>query len=118
MATALASEPRRSAFAGLDICREAGLALPDGAYARCSKTTAAFHRRDRLAEPDVQGQPRFDFTAITNPRWRVIAKEQITNRSTRPPLPASKRNHRRRLVGSLDPASSPATPKLGNIAST
>jgi hypothetical protein len=32
-------------------------------------------------------------------------------------LPASKRDHRRLLVGSLDPASSPATPKLCNIAS-
>ncbi|MEU5845617.1 hypothetical protein [Saccharopolyspora shandongensis] len=32
-------------------------------------------------------------------------------------LPASKRDHRRLLVGSLDPASSLATPKLGNIAS-
>ncbi|MGP3974812.1 hypothetical protein ACTWQF_12570 [Streptomyces sp. 8N114] len=31
-------------------------------------------------------------------------------------LPASKRDHRRLLIGSPDPASSPATPKLCDIA--
>ncbi len=32
MTTALASGPRRSVFAGLDICREASFALPDGTH--------------------------------------------------------------------------------------
>jgi len=79
MTTALAFRPRRSVFAGLDICREAGLALPDGTH------RPAFED-DRWDFTAVIGLPnqmskvsrRFDFTAITNPRWWVIAKEQIT----------------------------------------
>ncbi|GAA3588750.1 integrase [Amycolatopsis ultiminotia] len=79
MTTALASGPRQSVFAGLDICREAGLALPDG-------THRPVFEDDRWDFTAVIGLPnqmskvsrRFDFTTITNPRWRVIAKEQIT----------------------------------------
>jgi integrase len=79
MTTALVSGPRRSVFAGLDICREASLALPDG-------TLRPVFEDDRWDFTAVIGLPnqmakvsrRFDFTAITNTGWRVIAKEQIT----------------------------------------
>jgi hypothetical protein len=79
MTTALASGGRQSVFAGLDICREAGLALPGG-------TLRPVFEDDRWDFTAVIGLPnqmskvsrRFDFTAITNNRWRVIAKEQIT----------------------------------------
>jgi hypothetical protein len=79
MTTALASGPRQSVFTGLDICREAGWELPDG-------TQRPVFEDDRWDFTAVIGLPnqmskvsrRFDFTAITNPHWRVIAKEQIT----------------------------------------
>ncbi|RSM72907.1 hypothetical protein DL991_32420 [Amycolatopsis sp. WAC 01375] len=78
MTTAAASGPLQSAFAGLDVCREAGLALPDGTH------RPAFED-DRWDFTAVIGLPnqmakvsrRFNFTAITNTRWRVVAKEQV-----------------------------------------
>ena len=69
---------QRPVFAGTDVCRQAGLFLPEGAH--------------RLAFDDdvwdfthVNGLPvqmslacrRFDFAAITDPRWRLVAKELI-----------------------------------------
>ncbi|MGH3868216.1 MAG: hypothetical protein ACRDQ4_19270 [Pseudonocardiaceae bacterium] len=73
-----ATDPRRSPFAGADVCHEAGLTLPDGA------------RRPMFADDlwdftEVIGLPnqmakvsrRFDFTAIINPAWRLVAKEQV-----------------------------------------
>jgi hypothetical protein len=80
MTTALtAAGPRRSVFAGVDICREAALALPDG-------TRRPVFEDDQWDFTAVVGLPnqmskvsrRFDFTTITNARWRVVAKEQIT----------------------------------------
>jgi hypothetical protein len=84
MTTALASGPRRSVFVGLDICREACLVLPDG-------TLRPVFEDDRWDFTAVIGLPnqmskvsrRFDFTAITDTHWRVIAKELITA-SSRP----------------------------------
>ncbi len=78
-ATALpAAGPRRPAFAGADICREAGLTLPDG-------TRRPVFEDDLWDFTAVIGLPnqmskvsrRFDFTAITNAGWRLVAKEQI-----------------------------------------
>jgi integrase len=79
-ATALpgAAGPRQSPFAGTDVCREAGLTLPDGA------ARPAFDD-DRWDFTEVIGLPnqmskvsrRFDFTAITGTGWRLVAKEQI-----------------------------------------
>lgn len=73
-----AYRPGASPFARADVCREAGLSLP----------TAA--RRPRFADDvwdftDVVGLPvqmplarrRFDFAAITDPRWRLVAKELV-----------------------------------------
>lgn len=73
-----ATDPRRSPFAGADVCHEAGLTLPSGS------------RRPMFADDlwdftEVIGLPnqmakvsrRFDFTAIINPAWRLVAKEQV-----------------------------------------
>lgn len=73
-----AAVPPRSAFAGTDVCHEARLALPDG-------TPRPMFEDDLWDFTAVIGLPnqmskvsrRFDFTAITNPRWRLVAKEQI-----------------------------------------
>jgi len=70
--------PGRSPFAGADICRQAGLTLPDGA--------ARPDFDDDLWDfTDVAGLPvslalavrRFGFAQIADPRWRLVAKELI-----------------------------------------
>jgi hypothetical protein len=77
--TAFAADPpRRSPFADSDICGEAGLTLPDGA-------PRAVFEDDRWDFTAVVGLPnhmspvsrRLDFTAIVNPRWRLVAKELV-----------------------------------------
>lgn len=78
MTTALAYEQPGSVFAGMDICREAGLALPDGTRRpvfedECWDFTAVIGLPNQMSKVSR----RFDFTAIANPRWRVVAKEQI-----------------------------------------
>jgi hypothetical protein len=68
----------RSPFAGADVCREAGLTLSEG-------TRRPVFDDDRWDFTQVVGLPiqmslavrRFDFTTITNPRWRLVAKEQV-----------------------------------------
>ena len=70
--------PGRSPFAGADICRHAGLTLPDEA--------ARPNFDDDLWDfTDVAGLPaslalsvrRFSFAQIADPRWRLVAKELI-----------------------------------------
>ncbi|WP_067479799.1 hypothetical protein [Nocardia amamiensis] len=69
---------RRSPFAGADICALAGLSLPVGA-------SRPFFEHDLWDFTEVIGLPvqmsmvnrRFVFTTITEPRWRLLAKEQI-----------------------------------------
>jgi len=76
--TLTAAGQDRSVFAGADICHEAGLALPDGAR-------RPVFEDDLWDFTEVIGLPnqmskvsrRFDFTAITNAGWRLVAKEQI-----------------------------------------
>ena len=71
-------DPRQSPFAGADVCREAGLVLPDG-------TARPVFDDDMWDFTEVAGLPiqmakvnrRFDFAAITRDRWRLVAKEQI-----------------------------------------
>ncbi|HMG61530.1 MAG TPA: hypothetical protein VK599_01150, partial [Streptosporangiaceae bacterium] len=81
MTTALATsafDGRSAVFAGADVCREAGLTLPEGSL------------RPRFEDDvwdftDVVGLPvqmalsirRFVFTAVTDPRWRLVAKELV-----------------------------------------
>ena len=68
----------RSPFTGADICREAGLALPEG-------TSRPVFDDDLWDFTDVVGLPvqmalyrrRFDFTTIDDPRWRLVVKELI-----------------------------------------
>jgi len=70
--------PAGSVFAGVDVCREAGLRLPEGA------------RRPRFDDDlwdlaDVVGLPvqlalqhrRFDFTLIRDHLWQLVAKELV-----------------------------------------
>jgi hypothetical protein len=72
------TDPRRSVFAGADICGEAGLILPAG-------TTRPVFDDDVWDFAKVAGLPvqmggvmrRFDFAAITDPRWRLVAKEMV-----------------------------------------
>ena len=67
-----------SPFARLDVCRQAGLGLPDDGY-------RPVFEDDRWDFTDVVGLPvemslanrRFDFAAITDPRWRLVAKELV-----------------------------------------
>jgi hypothetical protein len=75
---AAGAEHPASPFAGADICREAGLALPQGA-------SRPVFEDDEWDFTDVIGLPvqmtlvkrRFDFTVICDPRWRPVAKELI-----------------------------------------
>jgi hypothetical protein len=75
---ALAPPPGRSPFAGADVCQHAGLILPQG-------TRRPGFDDDLWDFTDVTGLPasmplsvrRFDFTAVTRPRWRIVAKELI-----------------------------------------
>ena len=68
-----------SAFATADVCELAGLTLPEG-------THRPVFDDDSWNFTEVLGLPvqmalvnrRFDFTAITEPRWRLVAKELIT----------------------------------------
>jgi hypothetical protein len=78
IATTAPDAQPRSPFTGTDICREAGLTLPD-------RTPRPVFDDDLWDFTDVVGLPvqmalyrrRFDFTTITDPRWRLIAKELI-----------------------------------------
>ncbi len=78
IATTAPDAQRRSPFTGADICREAGLTLPD-------RTPRPIFDNDLWDFTDVIGLPvqmalyrrRFDFTTITDPRWRLVAKELI-----------------------------------------
>ena len=75
--TAPGTQPR-SPFTGADICRQAGLTLPD-------RTSRPVFDDDLWDFTDVVGLPvqmalyrrRFDFTTITDPRWRLVVKELI-----------------------------------------
>jgi hypothetical protein len=67
-----------SVFAGANVCQQAGLRLPDTAR-------PVMFDEDMWDFTEVIGLPtqlapvnrRFNFTAIINPRWRLVAKELI-----------------------------------------
>jgi hypothetical protein len=70
--------PQPSPFSGVDVCRQAGLGLPDNAR-------RPVFEHDLWDFTDVVGLPvemplanrRFDFAAITDLRWRLVAKELV-----------------------------------------
>ena len=72
------AQPARSPFTGADVCRQAGLTLPEG-------TRRPVFDDDCWDLTDVIGLPvslslkcrRFNFTEITDTRWRLVAKELI-----------------------------------------
>ena len=72
------AQPARSAFAGIDVCRQAGLSLPEGAR-------RPVFDDDCWDLTDVVGLPvslqlqrrRFNFAQIPDARWRLVAKELI-----------------------------------------
>jgi hypothetical protein len=78
LATAAAFDGRSAVFAGADVCREAGLALPEG-------TRRPVFEDDVWDFTDVVGLPvqlalctrRFDFTEIADQRWRLVGKELV-----------------------------------------
>src|SRR5579859_3661397 len=80
MTTALASAagPRQSPFAGADVCREAGLTLPDGT-ARPAFDDDLWDFTEVIGLPNQMAKVsrRFDFAAVTRDDWRLVAKEQI-----------------------------------------
>jgi len=73
-----ATEPCRSVFAGADVCHQAGFTLPEAAR-------RPMFDDDLWDFTEVIGLPtqmarvnrRFDFAAIADPRWRLVAKELI-----------------------------------------
>ncbi|WP_427006228.1 hypothetical protein [Pseudarthrobacter sp. H2] len=73
-----ADDRRAAPFTGSDICGEAGLTLPPDTY-------RPVFEEDLWDFTDVVGLPvdmalanrRFDFAAITDPRWRMVAKELV-----------------------------------------
>jgi len=74
----VAAAPRRSVFAGADVCHTAGLALlPD---AKRPVFEQDVWDLTGLADAHRGMRPHakvFNFTRITNPTWRVVAKELV-----------------------------------------
>jgi hypothetical protein len=67
-----------SPFAGIDICREAGLSLPPGAARPVFEDDEwDFTHVIGLPVRLNLGKRRFDFTLIPDQRWRLVAKELI-----------------------------------------
>jgi hypothetical protein len=68
-----------SVFAGIDVCREAGLVLPEA-------VRRPLYEDDLWDLTEVVGLPvslalerrRFHFALIEDPRWRLVAKELVT----------------------------------------
>ena len=69
---------RQSPFAGTDVCREAGLTLPDGT-ARPAFDDDLWDFTEVIGLPNQMAKVsrRFDFAAVTRRGWRLVAKEQI-----------------------------------------
>jgi integrase len=78
-APSAAADPRHSVFADLDVCRAAGLTLPQAAARPMfADDVWDFTAVVGLPKQLARCSRRFDFTAIANPAWRLVAKEQIT----------------------------------------
>ncbi len=67
-----------SPFAGADVCRLAGLRLLPGRRGPAFGDDAwDFTAVDGLPAQMQPSYRRWDFTAITTPAWRLVAKEQL-----------------------------------------
>ncbi len=79
MTTAFATaNPGRSPFAGADICRQAGLGLPQAVRRPVFEDELwDFTQVIGLPVQMPRHSRRLDFSAIAEPRWRLIAKELI-----------------------------------------
>ena len=110
LTTATAFDGRSAVFAGADVCREAGFALPQ-------KTVRPVFEDDVWDFTDVVGLPvqlalctrRFDFTEITDERWRLVGRELVLamlvpRHPAVAPLPRAHRTalHLRSCAGRLD----------------
>lgn len=73
-----AADQPRSVFAGADLCREAGLVLPAAARRPIFDDDVwDFTMVVGLPTQLTAARRRLDFTAITDSRWRLVAKELI-----------------------------------------
>jgi hypothetical protein len=72
------AEAARSPFAGADVCREAGLPLPERAL-RPLFDDDLWDLSEVIGLPVSLGlqRRRFDFTRIPGARWRLVAKELV-----------------------------------------
>ena len=110
LATAAAFDGRSSIFAGADVCREAGLLLPE-------RVSRPVFEDDVWDFTEVVGLPvqlalatrRFEFTGITDERWRLVSKELVLamlapRHPAVAPLPRAHRTalHLRSCAGRLD----------------
>ncbi|MDJ0347497.1 site-specific integrase [Streptomyces sp. H10-C2] len=81
MTTSIAVSPfddRSAVFAGADVCREASLSLPEGvSRPRFEDDIWDFTHVIGLPAQMARCTRRFDFAAITDPRWRLVAKELV-----------------------------------------
>jgi integrase len=73
-----AAQPFRSVFAGADVCGEAGLTLPEPAR-RPMFDDDMWDFTEVIGLPNQMARVnrRFDFAAIVDHRWRLVAKELI-----------------------------------------
>jgi len=73
-----ATGARRPPFAGAEVCHAAGFQLPPGTHGPVfDQDVWDFTAVVGLPVQQRTNQRRMDFTVITNPRWRLVAKELI-----------------------------------------
>ena len=74
--------PGSSVFTGADVCAAAGFRLcPRGHAAAFDNDVWRFDDVDGISvQMSRSGQTRMDFTAISDPRWRLAAKEYLLAR--------------------------------------
>ena len=73
-----ATDLPRSVFAGVDVCREAGLCLPAAARRPMFDDDVwDFTMVEGLPTQMALTSRRFDFTTIGDERWRLVTKELI-----------------------------------------
>lgn len=78
MTALVSTAPNGSPFAGADVCQQAGLALPPQARRPCFDDDLwDFTHVIGLPVSMALATRRFDFTAIIDSRWRLVAKESI-----------------------------------------